>query len=168
MKFQSRSQIETLAKYKGQGSLVTSIYLDTDKSQLNRKEIQLVLKTLLNDARTRACDLGAAKDKTDALLRDLDLVADHGNQALLTSNAAGLAFFSDSFRKFWQVLELPHGPRNRVIFDANFYVRPLAAILDKYSPICVLLINRREALWYDVTMEEIRFLDKIQSDVPAR
>jgi peptide chain release factor subunit 1 len=168
MKFQSRSQIETLAKYKSQGSLVTSIYLDTDKSRQNRKEIQLVLKTLLNDARSRACDLGAAKDRTDALLRDLDLAADHGNQALLTSSTAGLAFFSDSQKKFWQVLELPHGPRNRVIFDANFYVRPLAAILDKYSPICALLINRREAVWYDVSMEEIRFLDKIQSDVPAR
>jgi len=168
MKFQSRSQIETLAKYKSQGGLVTSIYLDTDKSRQNRKEIQLVLKTLLNDARSRACDLGAAKDRTDALLRDLDLAADHGNQALLTSSAAGLAFFSDSQKKFWQVLELPHGPRNRVIFDANFYVRPLAAILDKYSPICALLINRREAVWYDVSMEEIKFLDKIQSDVPAR
>jgi peptide chain release factor subunit 1 len=168
MKLQSRSQIETLAKYKSQGSLVTSIYLDTDKSRQNRKEIQLVLKTLLNDARTRACELGAAKDRTDALLRDLDLAADYGNQALLTSNAAGLAFFSDSPKKFWQVLELPHGPRNRVIFDANFYIRPLAAILDKYSPICALLINRREAVWYDVTMEEIRFLDKIQSDVPGR
>jgi len=168
MKFQSRSQIETLAKYKSQGGLVTSIYLDTDKSRQNRKEIQLVLKTLLNDARSRACDLGAAKDRTDALVRDLDLAADHGNQALLTSSAAGLAFFSDSQKKFWQVLELPHGPRNRVIFDANFYVRPLAAILDKYSPICALLINRREAVWYDVSMEEIKFLDKIQSDVPAR
>ena len=40
--------------------------------------------------------------------------------------------------------------RNRVIFDANFYLRPLASILDKYSHICAVLIDRREAVWYDV------------------
>ena len=39
MKFQGRSQIEALAKFKGQGDLVTSFYLDTDKGRLNKKEI---------------------------------------------------------------------------------------------------------------------------------
>ena len=168
MKLQDRSQIEALAKFKSQGDIVTSFYLDTGKSRLNRKEIQLAMKNLLNDAKSRACDLAAAKDKTESLLRDLDLIADYGSQTLGSSNAAGLAVFSGSQKKFWQALELPHGPRNRVIFDANFYVRPLAAILDKYSHICALLISRREAVWYDVSMGEIKFLDKIQSDVPAR
>ena len=168
MKLHARSQIEALAKYKSQGAFVTSLYLDTDKGRMSRKEIHLALKNLLNEAKDQACGLPVAKDKTDSLLRDLDLISDYGSQTLGTSNAAGLAIFSDSQKKFWEALDLPHGPRNRVIFDANFYVRPLAAILDKYSSICALLISRREAVWYDVSMEEIKFLDKIQSDVPGR
>lgn len=168
MKFQDRSQIEALAKFKSQGDLVTSFYMDTDKGRMNRKEIHLALKNLLNEAKTRACSLSLSKEKTESLIGDLDLIADYGGQALGTSNAAGLAVFSASQRKFWQPLELPHGPRSRVIFDTNFYVRPLASILDKYSHICALLINRREAVWYDVSMGEIKFLDKIQSDVPSR
>ncbi len=168
MKLQSRSQIEALAKFKSQGDLVTSFYLETDKSRLNRKELQLALKNLLGEAKTRACELAASKDKTESLLGDIDLIADHGGQALASSNAAGLAFFSHSQKKFWHALELPHGPRNRVIFDTNFYIRPLAAILEKYSPICALLISRREARWYDITMNEIRVLDELESDVPSR
>jgi len=168
MKFQDRSQIEALAKFKSQGDLVTSFYMDTDKGRMSRKEIQLALKNLLNEAKTRACDLSLAKDKIESLLSDLDLIAGYGSQTLGTSNASGLAMFSASQKKFWQPLELPHGPRNRVIFDTSFYVRPLASILDKYSHICALLINRREAVWYDVSMGEIKFLDKIQSDVPSR
>jgi peptide chain release factor subunit 1 len=168
MKFQDRSQIEALAKFKSQGDLVTSFFMDTDKGRLNRKEIQLALKNLLNEAKTRACDLSVAKDKVESLLGDLDRIAEYGSQTLGTSNAAGLAVFSASQKKFWQLLELPHGPRNRVVFDANFYVRPLASILDKYSHICAVLINRREAVWYDVSMGEIKFLDRIQSDVPSR
>jgi len=168
MKFQGRSQIETLAKFKSQGDLVTSLYLDTDKGRMGRKEIHLSLKNLLNEAKDRACGLSAAKEKTDALLRDLDLISEYGSQSLGSSNAPGLAVFSASRKDFKQVLELPHGPRNRVIFDANFYLRPLASILDKYSHICAVLIDRREAVWYDISMGEIKFLDKIQSDVPSR
>ena len=168
MKLQNRSQIEALAKFKGQGDLVTSFYLDTDKARLNRKELHLALKNLLSEAKTRACELSAAKDRIESLLADLDLIADHGGQALASSNAAGLAYFSHSQKKFWHALELPHGPRNRVIFDTNFYIRPLVAILDNYSPICALLISRREARWYEVTMNEIRALDELESDVPSR
>ena len=168
MKFQDRSQIEALAKFKGQGDLVTSFYMDTDKGRMSRKEIQLALKNLLNEAKDRACGLSISKEKTESVLRDLDLIADYGSQTLGTSNAAGLAVFSASQQKFWQPLELPHGPRSRIIFDANFYVRPLASILDKYSHICALLIDRREAVWYDVSMGEIKFLDKLLSDVPSK
>ena len=168
MKFQSRSQIEALARFKAQGDLVTSFYLDTDKGRLNKKEILLALKNLLSEARARACALGASKARTESLLGDLDLVADHAAQSVASTNAAGLAFFSHSQKKFWHALELPHGPRNRVILDTSFYIRPLAAILDKYSPICALLISRREARWYDVTMNEIRLLDELESDVPSR
>ncbi len=168
MKFQSRSQIEALTKFKSQGDLVTSFYMDTDKGRQNRKEIQLVLKNLLNEARTRACGLAAGKDRIDSLLGDLDLIAEHGAQTLGASNAAGLALFSHRHKDFWQSLELPHGPRNRIIFDTSFYIRPLAAILEKYSPICALLISRREARWYEVAMNEIRLLDELESDVPSR
>ena len=168
MKFQDRSQIEALVKFKSQGDLVTSFYLDTDKGRLNRKEIQLALKNLLNEAKDQACALPAAKEKIDTLLRDLDSISEYGSQSLGSSNAPGLAFFVASRKDFRHILELPHGPRNRVIFDANFYLRPLASILDKYSRICAVLIDRREAVWYDIAMGEIKFLEKIQSDVPGR
>jgi hypothetical protein len=55
--------------------------------------------------------------------RDLDLISEYGSQTLGSSNAAGLAIFSDSQKGFWQAFELPHGPRNRVTFDTSFYVR---------------------------------------------
>jgi peptide chain release factor subunit 1 len=168
MKFQDRSQIETLAKFKGQGDLVTSFYIDTDKSRQSKKEILLALKNLLNEGKTRASSLSAGKDKIDSLLRDLDRIAEYGAQIVQTANAPGLAAFSDSRQGFWQPLELPHGPRNRVVFESNFYVRPLASILDKYSHICALLVDRREAVWYDILMGEIKFLDRIQSDVPGK
>jgi peptide subunit release factor 1 (eRF1) len=168
MKLQTRSQIEALAKFRSQGDLVTSFYLDSDKSRRSKKEIQLTLKNLISESKARAGGLGVAKGRIESLVADLDHIAEYGGQALASSNAAGLAFFSHSRKKFWHVLELPHGPRNRVIFDTNFYIRPLAAILDKHSAICALLVGRREARWYEIVLNEIRALDELESDVPSR
>ena len=147
MKFSGRPEIESLTGFKGPDDLVTSFYLDTDKSRLTKKEIQVSAKNLLAAARLQLEALQAGRESKECLGRDLDRIADHAAQHLASLNAAGLALFSCSRRDFWLPLELPHGPRNRIIFDKTFYVRPLAAILDKYSRICVLLLARREARW---------------------
>jgi len=168
MKLSGRSDLETLTKFKGHDDLVTSFYLDTDKGCLNRKEIQVSLKNLLTAGRLQVESMDASKEKKESLCRDLDLIAEHCSRHLAAMNAPGLAIFSCSRQKFWLPLELPHGPRNRVVFESTFYVRPLDAILDKYSRICVLLLGRREAKWSEIFMGESRPLEHISSDVPGK
>ncbi len=168
MKLQGRPDIEALTGFKGRDDLVTSFYLDTDKSRLSKKEIQVSLKNLLTAARLEVEAMDAAKDKKESLAADLERTGDYVTRGLGSLNAPGLALFSCTRRDFWRPLELPHGPRNRTVFDATFYVRPLAAIIDRFSRICVLLLNRREARWYEVVMGEIGPLESLQSDVPAK
>jgi peptide subunit release factor 1 (eRF1) len=168
MKLSGRSDIEALTRFEGNGDLVASFYLDTDKSRMTRKEIQLSLKNLLAAANTQMEGLDAGKGKKESLCRDLDLISDFCSRTLGALNAPGLAAFSCARRNFWHALELPHGPRNRVIFDTTFYVRPLSAILERYSRICILLLGRREAKWYEVAMGEIRPLESLTSDVPGK
>jgi peptide subunit release factor 1 (eRF1) len=168
MKLSGRSDIEALTRFKGNGDLVASFYLDTDKSRMTRKEIQLSLKNLLAAASTQMEGMDAGKEKKESLGRDLDLISDFCSRSLGTLSAPGLAAFSCARRNFWHALELPHGPRNRVIFDTTFYVRPLSAILERYSRICILLLGRREAKWYEVAMGEIRALESLTSNVPGK
>ena len=168
MKLQGRPDIEALTGFKGRDDLVTSFYLDTDKSRLSKKEIQVSLKNLLATARLQVEAMNAAKDKKESLATDLDRIGAHVTQGLGSLTAPGLAVFSCSRRDFWRPLELPHGPRNRTIFDSTFYVRPLAAIVDRFSRICVLLLSRREARWFEVVLGEIKALESLTSDVPAK
>jgi peptide chain release factor subunit 1 len=168
MKLTGRSEIETLTKFKGRDDLVTSFYLDTDKGRQSKHEIQVSLKNLLTAGRLQLETMDIGKDKKDSLCRDLDLIAAHFSQHLGALTAPGQALFSCSRQSFWLPLELPHGPRNRIIIDATFYVRPLDAIIDRYSRMCVVLLSRREACWYQVVMGDIKLLDSLTSDVPAR
>lgn len=168
MKLSGRRDIETLTGFKGRDDLVTSLYLETDKARLARKEIQTALKNMLNGAKVQLESMDAGKEKKDSLGRDLDLLADYFTQNVGSLNTPGLAAFSCSRRGFWLPLDLPHGPRNRLVFDTSFYVRPLAAITDKFSHICVLLLSRRDACWFDISMGEIKPLESVRSDVPGK
>jgi peptide subunit release factor 1 (eRF1) len=168
MKFTGRAQIETLTQFKTENFPVTSFYLDTDKSRLSKKEISVSLKQVLNEGKARLEAMDFAREKKESLALDLEKISAFCAQNLGSFNHAGLALFACSRKGFWLPLFLPHGPRNRFVVGQNFYVRPLPAILDKYRRICVFLISRREARWYEVYMGEITPLDRLASDVPGR
>ena len=122
---------------------------------MSKKEISVSLKHLLTEGKARLEAMDLAREKKESLAGDLEKIESFCAQNLGSFNHAGLALFSCSRKGFWQPLFLPHGPRNRIIFDQNFYVRPLLAILEKYRRICVFLISRREARWYEIHMGEI-------------
>jgi peptide subunit release factor 1 (eRF1) len=168
MKFNSPGQIQVLAGFKSENVLITSFYLDTDKSRQTKKEIAVSFKNLLNDGRTRLESMDLSKVRKESLLQDLDKIGRFGTQSLPVWNAAGLAIFASTGAKFWEELALPRAPRNHFIFDRSLYVRPLTAMLDEYRRICALLLDRQEARWYEVFMGEISLLDSLKSDVPSR
>jgi peptide chain release factor subunit 1 len=168
MKLLTRDQIDALSRFKSANYLTTSFFLDSDKSQKSKKEIQVSVKNLLTIGRTRLESLDLSKDKKASLSQDLDKINDFCSQNLAASNSQGLALFSCQGERFWQDLHLPHPPRNRILFDRNPYVRPLSLILGKYRSIVAFLFDRREARWYEVFMGGITPLESFTSDVPSK
>jgi peptide subunit release factor 1 (eRF1) len=168
MKLLSREQIEKLSKSKSGDFLTTSFYLSTDKSKLNKKEIKLSLKNLVNDGKSRIDQMDINKEKKGSLNKDLDKINSFCSRELSSFSSPGLAIFSSSGQDFWQVFHLPDSPRNRIIFDQNPYVRFLSAILDEHHGICALTLDRREAKWYEIFMGEISLLESIVGEVPSR
>lgn len=168
MRLSNRPQIEALARFHSPDLLAASLYLDTDKARLKKKEIVLSFKNLIQAGRAQVETLGLAKGPRESLTRDLDRMAEFGARDLGSFSSPGLALFSCSGGGVWEVLELPHGPRSRVILDHTFYVTPLSAILDRYRRLGVLLVGRREAKWYGVFMGEISLLKELESDVPGK
>lgn len=168
MKLQSREQIESLAKFSSESLLTTSFYLDTDKSRLRKKEISLSFKNLIKNGKSQLEGMDLSREKRDSLSKDLDRIHRFCSQSLASFNYPGLAIFSCSGQDFWQAFELPHHPRNRIIFDKDPYVRLLSAILNEYHHIFVLTLDRREARWFDVNMGEIAIVDNLVGDVPSK
>ncbi len=168
MKFSSREQIENLAGFQSENFLITSFYLDTDKSRLTKKEIQLSLKNLISTGKRWLEEMEIGKSQKDSLSVDLEKIHQFCSQHLSSYNFPGLAIFSCSGQEFWQLFSLPSAPRNRVIFDKNPYVRFLSAILDEHSRIFVVTLGRRDAKMYRILMGEISLIDSLAEDVPKK
>lgn len=168
MKFTSRDQIETLAKFKSKDFFTTSFFIDTSKNRLTKKEIQLSVKNLLNNGKIRLEGLSFSKSNKESLLKDLEKIKKFCSSSLPDYSYVGLSIFSCSGENFWQVFNLVKSPRNMIVFDHNPYVRPLSAILEEYHRICLLTINRKEAKWYDIYMGEIEQIAGLEGDVPSR
>jgi len=168
MKLSSREQIETLTKFRDGAFITTSFYLETDKAKQTRKEITVSFKNLLTSGRAQCETMDLSREKRESLQKDLEKINLFATRSLNSYNFPGLAIFSCSGKDFWQEFNLPHPPRNRVIFDQNPYARPLSAILERYGHIIAFLTDRREAEWYDVFMGEMTHLDSLHSDVPSK
>lgn len=168
MKLFKQEQIETLARFNSENFYTTSLYFDTDKSRLTKKEIALSLKNLIAQSRAQLNEFDLSRKKKDSLSRDLDKINRFFSQNLNSYSFSGLAIFSCSGEEFWKIFELHDPPRNRIIFDKNPYVRPLSAILNEHKKICLLTIDRRAAKWYEISMGEIRLLKSAEGDVPSK
>jgi peptide subunit release factor 1 (eRF1) len=168
MKLLSREQIEDLAKFKSNSLLTTSFYLDTSKKRLTKKEIQLSLKNLITRNKTFLEKMSVSKENRESLTQDLENIQKFCARNLSAYNYAGLALFSCSKKNFWQEFNLVNAPKNTIVFDQNPYVRPLSAFLGEYHRTCALIIDRKEAKWYDIYMGEINLLKSLRGDVPGK
>lgn len=168
MKFTGPAQVEALNRLKTHPYQATSFYLNTDKSQQNLKAINAAYKGLLNQARLKLEAKDLSREVKKSMLDDLEKIAQFCTNRLNAWKSPGLAVFCCSARDIWQELELPHGPRNRLIQDFDFYTRPLSSILEKFKRLCAFLVNRREARWYEIHMGDLKLLDSLTSDVPKK
>ena len=168
MKLSSREQIESLAKAKSENFLTTSFFFNSNKSGLNKKEISLNFKNMLNDARSQIDSMNLSKTKKDSLTQDLKQIKTLVGKSLNANHSSGLAAFSCKGEGFWQIFDLPSPPRNRIIFDQNPYIRPLSAILNRQKKYCTLTFDRKESKWYEVFSGEITPLAELKGDVPSK
>lgn len=151
----TRDEIRELAAFHADeknGAYALSFYFQPDppRDRSHRNEAILakdVLKQALKEA--------GAKSKNGSLHADLDRVLEVASR--LPGHARGRAVFACSAHKLWKEFDLP--PRlgtTGVYVQRRLQLKPLAVLLGAQPELCVAVVDRQRARFFDLRLDDLR------------
>jgi peptide subunit release factor 1 (eRF1) len=149
----TRAEIRELATFQAnetKGACALSFYFQPDPPQdrSHRREA-IVAKDIVKQALKSA----AATGKNGSLHADLDRVLD---LATNLRGKQGRAVFACSAQNFWKEYELP--PRlgaTNIYLQSQFQLKPLAALLGAQPALCVAVVDRQRARFFDLRLDQL-------------
>jgi len=151
----TRDEIRELAAFQAdetKGACALSFYFQPDPPQdrSHRREA-IVAKDIVKQALKSA----AVSGKNGSLHADLDRVLDLATN--LRGHARGRAVFACSAQNFWKEFELPpHLGATQIYLQPRFQLKPLAALLGAQPALCVAMVDRQRARFFDLRLDDLR------------
>jgi peptide chain release factor subunit 1 len=151
----TRDEIRELAAFQAdetKGARALSFYFQPDPPQdrSHRREAIIakdVVKQVLKSA--------AANGKNGSLHSDLDRILDVATN--LRGHSRGKAVFACAAHKFWKEYELPpHLGATHIYLQPRFQLKPLAALLGAQPALCVAMVDRQRARFFDLRLDDLR------------
>ncbi|MEI6085388.1 MAG: hypothetical protein WCS70_13965 [Verrucomicrobiota bacterium] len=164
----TRQQIDQLVGFQPGAYLVTSCYLNLDRSKMPAQMVKIKVKDLLQSAQQQLTQKTGSHAQRESLRRDFEDIEAYVMPEIVAGRFKALAIFSCAGEKFWQVYGLPRLVRNILIADRVPYVRPLSSILAGYHRFCVALVDRSQGKIYEVYLREILERAGVTDTIPRR
>jgi len=163
----TREEIRELAQFQtnGEASCALSFYFAprTPQNKSHREEAILVKELVRNALREAEKDgkNGCARADLDRILSVAENL--HGNQA------RAKAIFACSARNFWREFDLPPQLSSTALFvNRQFYLKPLARLLGAQPRVCVALVDRQKARFFDFRLDELKEREGLFRTLPTR
>lgn len=160
-----RTRLADLARIRGAGTPVVSVYLNTRWSdEQQRERVRVFLKNEIRRARARA---GANQE----LHADLEWVQNQGESLIEQarfSEAHGAALFACRRLGLREVLPLRVPFENAFVVGDAPFLRPLATALDAMLSALVVFVDGRSARLIPLTAEGVGDEVTLESEVPGR
>jgi peptide subunit release factor 1 (eRF1) len=155
--------LNQLIDFRADGSPVVSLYAVVPVDPRERQGLRARVNGLLDelDPLTEDKDLGRAARLS--LREDIARLRTAVQEEHWRPHGIGL--FACSARNFFEEVELPAEPRDRVLVDATPWVRPIAAMRDKVHRACVVTLDRGRAVFWEHQVDELVRVDELEDPV---
>jgi peptide subunit release factor 1 (eRF1) len=151
----TRQQIDALQQFPNGPYLVTSCYLNLDRTQMPAVMLKIRAKDLLQSARHQLEAKAGTHLQRESLRQDFERIEAHVLEDIGRGNQKALAVFACAGEKFWQTYRLPRLVRNLLIAAPAPYVRPLLALLGQYERYGAVVIDAGASQLFEVYMGAI-------------
>jgi peptide chain release factor subunit 1 len=164
----TRPQIDQLLAFKNGEHLITSCYLNLDRSKMPAQMLKIRTKDLLQQAHHDLTSKTASHVQRESLRGDFEEIEAFVMAEIVANRYKAVALFSCAGEKFWQAFGLPRIVRNILVADHDPYIRPLMAILSEYHRYCTVTVDRVTGEILEVYMGEIVERSTITDEIPRR
>ncbi|MBK5224338.1 MAG: hypothetical protein JJE52_15975 [Acidimicrobiia bacterium] len=152
--------VRELAEFDGDGSPVTTCYLNVDGRQnLRPVDVERELERLVR----RAAPVAADEPSVSA---DLQRITAHVRDGIDRKGVRGLAMFSCAPREFWKVISLPLPVHSRISVGHAPSVGPLESLVEELRPIGVMLVDRQRARLFVYEMGALTERSELVGELP--
>ena len=152
--------VRELAEFDGDGSPVTSCYLNVDgRANIRALDVERAFERLARRIADHAGDEPSVAD-------DLQRMTAHVKSGVDRKGVRGLAMFSCSPREMWRVVQLPIPVYDRITVGHAPAVGPLESVVQELRAIGVLLVDRQRARLFIYEMGELVERSELVDELP--
>jgi peptide subunit release factor 1 (eRF1) len=155
----TEDHVRRLASLKGEGSPITSCYLDVDGSRFVRQQdYEKELDLLLRRARTEM--------DGELVESDLERIEHFVKSGIDRSHTRGLAIFACGEQDLFEVIPLPVPVRSRIVVNRTPAVTQLEQLLEESERIAVLLVDKQRVRLLVFALGELMEHDEVVDELP--
>jgi peptide subunit release factor 1 (eRF1) len=156
----TREDMRELAQFHtngNEGSALSFYFEPRTPQNKSHREETILAKDLVRKALREAEKNGKNGSTRADLNRIFELAENlHGNQA------RARAVFACGSRNFWREFDLPlQLPETHLFVSSQFHLKPLALLLGAQPRLCVALVDRQKARFFDLRMDELKERESI-------
>jgi peptide chain release factor subunit 1 len=161
----TREMIRDLAEFEStQGDAITFYYQPNTPQDKSHRHEAIEIKDIVKEAIRRA----ERSRKNGTFKADLERILALSD-GLRGNSGRAKAVFACGSKGFWKELDLPARlGKTRLHMNSKFNVSPLAGLRDALEKVCVCLVDRSKARFFEMQMDEITEQEGFVDDLSRR
>ncbi len=146
-------EVKALSGYTSKEGVAISFYLNADSHNKDSQGIET--KDMIKNARKDLEGLSLNRSYLRAAGENLERIQKFISLNIFTEKFKSTAIFANGSGKFFRAFRLPTAVKSKLIIDTTFHVDPLLALLEEHYRIGVVLVDSRQARFFEIYMGEI-------------
>ncbi len=160
-----RETLEKLASFRPENYMVTSLYLHLRPQERQNNKYLTIYKDMVKEKKRELEKRDYSKEIVESIEKDFARIEEFLSDPKNLEGCRGIAIFSCSAEKFFEVIKLPYVYRNRIMISPDPLIREIAAIDEEFGRIGVLLVDRKHIRYFlmdiEATTETLDFLEPL-------
>ena len=145
-------QINKLLEFRDGEYPITSLYLKLGPAERENFKYRIILKNLIKEQRDALDKSELNRESIESVDSDFKRMLDHIEINSNITACRGVAIFSCSGAGLFDVFKLPLVYRSRLVVDRSPLTRQLFRISDEFGDIVVVLIDRKKARLFRISL----------------